>query len=280
MLVDLHNIEDLLSLAYMESLIRNNKKMMNNVNEFIKIVIESCTGESQSGLIWFSEMISNNEFRKGPYTRTSHSSFVSSEYHNLEYQGKLVKNTSYGIISLNYDLLIENSLEKIANDVGYYYTIGNEENDIKKYYMPTKKIDDIGVPFAKLHGSIDKTIVPPTWNKNINKSIMDDWILASKLLSEATHIVFLGYSLPSTDNYVKYLLASSLNNNERLKKITVITKDSDGMTRKRYEPLFSSRMFFHNIDIINFFASVKNTENGIDFDQYDEYLTEYVKEKA
>jgi hypothetical protein len=268
--INLHNIEDLLSIAYMESLIKKNTGMIKRIEEFIKDVIISYSDTDTSGAVMFCEHLINIKLRKGPrFINRNPSNLIPVTYHELLFDGKKYPGSNYSVVSLNYDLLIEKTLEKIVDSLSGFYKVLNEANPIAQYYIPTKDKDTFGIPIAKLHGSVDKFIIPPTWNKTIEKRIKQDWELAKSLLENATHIVFLGYSLPSTDNYIKYLLATSLNNNKRLKNISVITIDADGETKNRYTSLFSMKTHFHNSNIEKFFRIFSSTNNEIDFDNFD-----------
>ena len=97
---------------------------------------------------------------------------------------------------------------------------------------------------AKIHGSVNfidgksYLIVPPTWNKTSEIKIRPIWKMANELLSNSENLVFIGYSLPITDLYVKYLLINGIQNCKNLKKIIVISPDLDGSVKKRYEDFF------------------------------------------
>ena len=236
------------------------------------MVIENYTGQVTNGSCGFANLVTNVGLKRGygPYF-----TIKGREYHKPRYDGKKFKNTEFGIVSLNYDLVIENALSSLASTNGKYYEMSNRHNEIAKYFAASNVRSETGVPMAKLHGSLDKTIIPPTWNKDVNEEIYNDWILASELLKNATHIIFLGYSLPSTDNYIKYLLANSLFDNQRLKRISVITKDADGQTGIRYKSLLNSHLTVHNIDILKFFEAIKNVKTEIDFDEFDEKLSNF-----
>jgi len=58
--------------------------------------------------------------------------------------------------------------------------------------------------------------------------------LAYQLLADATQLRIIGYSLPTADAYVKYLLKSAVIKDPHLKKIDVICRDPDGSVEKRY----------------------------------------------
>lgn len=102
--------------------------------------------------------------------------------------------------------------------------------------MNTNNISEFPV-LAKLHGSINTgTIIPPTWNKGLNHAeIILAWKLAYKLLMQANHIRIIGYSLPETDSYIKYLLRAAVVHAPHLKTIDVLCLDpNDSTIKKRY----------------------------------------------
>ncbi len=138
-------------------------------------------------------------------------------------------NFNYNIISLNYDTVIEECINYLNNfSSGNRLRISRLPSDKEKY--------PCDIYLAKLHGSIDdKTIVPPTWNKSLRSEIRSYWKLASQLLKEANHIRFIGYSLPDSDAYVRYLLKSSITTKQHLKSIDVICYDHDGSVKNRYD---------------------------------------------
>jgi hypothetical protein len=90
------------------------------------------------------------------------------------------------------------------------------------------------IDLFKLHGSISwkrptdsaPHIIPPTWNKSLSKEdheIFDPiWTGASAHISEAERLIFIGYSLPPTDQYFRQFLAYSLAKNEQLRKVIVV----------------------------------------------------------
>jgi hypothetical protein len=80
--------------------------------------------------------------------------------------------------------------------------------------------------------------VPPTWNKARFAELGKTWALAYSLLQNANHLRILGYSLPSTDTNVRYLLTMGLKDTRNLKHIDVICLDPDESARERYRALF------------------------------------------
>ena len=109
--------------------------------------------------------------------------------------------------------------------------------------------------FAKLHGSIDtNSIIPPTWNKGVNKQeILSAWQLAYNSLIDANHLRIIGYSLPTTDTYIKYLLKSAVMKAQHLKSIDIICLDSDGSVKERYENFITFKYYrFANRNVIDY----------------------------
>jgi len=110
-------------------------------------------------------------------------------------------------------------------------------------------------------------LVPPSWDKTEYQDLMRPiWNQAVIELQRATRICIIGYSLPKSDAYFKYLLTLGLAENHGLYKLIVVDKSSvitnfanegnpegDGSTTLygRYtellEDLFQERRFsFHN----------------------------------
>src|SRR5271169_6346674 len=88
-------------------------------------------------------------------------------------------------------------------------------------------------------------IIPPTWNKKLSTSILATWRKAHQLLTDANQVRILGYSLPVTDAYIKYLLKSAGANAANLKRIDILCKDSSGTVQQCYKDFvtFNSMRF-------------------------------------
>ncbi|MBL9088186.1 MAG: SIR2 family protein [Planctomycetia bacterium] len=152
----------------------------------------------------------------------------------VEYDAFGLAQTSYGIVTLNYDCVLETATEILrrhANNVvpSFARSLGRQG------------IDPNRPSLAKLHGCASEpwSIVPMTWNKTIKTEIQSEWRLAFQLLLNASEVRFIGYSLPAGDAYVRYLLKAALRSNRSLRQIDVITLDSDGETLDRYAKLIS-----------------------------------------
>jgi NAD-dependent SIR2 family protein deacetylase len=94
-------------------------------------------------------------------------------------------------------------------------------------------------------------IVPPTWNKvTYSEKLKSVWKSASEEIEQATRLIIIGYSLPETDSFFKYLLALGLSKNESLQEIILINpaQGQEGETlENRYRdfiaPFFDNRNF-------------------------------------
>lgn len=100
--------------------------------------------------------------------------------------------------------------------------------------------------------------VPPSWNKNdyFNKDL---WRLASEKLRNADKIIFIGYSLPQTDMYFKYLLLSSLSHNGF---VEVVDPNIDNVAG-RYLQIFKDRISFKRMSFEEYIASQDNCQHKL-----------------
>lgn len=147
-------------------------------------------------------------------------------------------NTRYSVISLNYDMVVENYADFLSSSFGMP---GGHENFLNtEGYDPTWEKCNL----AKLHGSVHTgDIVPPTWAKGTHPSIVKTWKVANNILKDSNHVRFIGYSLPVADSYLKYLLKSAVIDTPNLKSLDVICMDGDGSVRKRYQEFFALTNF-------------------------------------
>jgi len=79
-------------------------------------------------------------------------------------------------------------------------------------------------------------IVPPTWNKaQYHGELETVWRAAANVLSDAENIFVIGYSLPETDQFFRYLYALGTVGPARLKRFWVI--DPDDRVESRFREL-------------------------------------------
>lgn len=239
--VDFFNIEELLSIIEMNHYLSESES--STLNEDILFFIREVINQK-------TPKIDDKSNIYDVYKRFLMYALGIKKDHNRLY--RLAGGPENSIISLNYDLLIENTLS--------FFNINNAKSNIydRPSFVPfyghnieyendhLNPPDIIEIKIAKLHGSInfkDNLIIPPTWNKTSNEKIKGAWQLAYELLSKTNKIVFIGYSLPQTDSYIKYLLINGIKENKNLKRIEVINpEDEQGITRMRYSTFFDKNL--------------------------------------
>lgn len=81
-------------------------------------------------------------------------------------------------------------------------------------------------------------LVPPTWNKTgYHEELAHVWSKASRELEEAENIFVIGYSLPETDSFFRYLYALGSESETRIKRFWVFNPDPDGTVKSRFDAL-------------------------------------------
>jgi hypothetical protein len=190
------------------------------------------------------------------------------------------------VITFNYDLVLDDALRRVEANPGY--ELNNATYDEIKVGYPA-------VSFLKLHGSTNWAIcgcnhihvlgekatsdpslfrsmprrkcgkpglrlllVPPSWDKSEYSGIMQPvWRKAVEAIQTATRICVIGYSMPETDAFFKFLLTLGLAENDHLYKLVVVdwlqntleqnhTNNIEARWREMLEGVFVSRRFvFH-----------------------------------
>lgn len=78
-------------------------------------------------------------------------------------------------------------------------------------------------------------IVPPSWNKGrAQQDLARVWAKAAEELAQADNIVVIGYSLPETDSFFRYLFALAMDSGTRLQRLWVFNPDDDGAVERRF----------------------------------------------
>lgn len=247
---DLLNIEEILSIMHMGQLLKRDSVAQEFVT-FLSDVIKAYTPEFKTKHTrWPGNVIDYPFFSE---TWSYYSNFVSTLL-NLKVSAVGTQDgprpafaiserakMAYSVITLNYDLILElaeQSIHRISN--------------LECGFCPDSQRELGRVPLAKLHGSVDKeNIVPPTWNKGaVSGDIQAAWSLAAHELTHATHIRILGYSLPVTDSYIKYLLKHAVVSSPHLKSIDVVCLDPTEAVEKNYRSFITYRDFrFQRFDV-------------------------------
>lgn len=259
---DLFNIEEILSILEMRELVGSEKLKKDFVQYIISVIkhFTPAVGNRSGGLPsnWHGFL-----FDGGPLQR-EYGYFVANllglqferEPHaaGAAFYMKLPHPTvSYSVVTLNYDMVLESYARYVEKNHARKYA--NEEEELAFFLG-----DDpagrraMSVPLSKLHGSVDRgVIVPPTWNKALNQDLQASWKLAFRLLSEANHVRVIGYSLPTADAYVKYLLKAAAIRAPHLKSIDVLCRDDSGEVRERYRSFVEfDRFRFVSGDVVDY----------------------------
>jgi hypothetical protein len=257
---NLLNIEELLSIYDMKLFTANSKKKT-IIQTFIKSVISyyqdkflstfKITNRAQNIVATSNSQDYYAVFLLNMFgiETTGHEVYVVGDHNR--YEAKVTgfnKSCNYGIITFNYDTILEKISHGIATRLDYH------DNN----FLNTLVIDDDTIRYCKLHGSIDKgTIIPPTWAKSSFPQVKKDWEDAFTLLKLANDIRIIGFSFPDTDSHVSYLFKSALSENENLKKIDVICLDNNDYIKNKYTSKFCFENFrFKNAGVEDYFGLI------------------------
>lgn len=260
---DLFNIEEILSILEMKESVDADAGERTEFIKYITSVVEACTPplpstpKLESGY-WHHQIFGGDAPWLG-YARFVAEMFNLSYVEatpsgggigTILYQRNPKPTAIYGIITLNYDSVIERVVEFMSKNSRPHGTPLKIETTFGGKYV----FDGSSLPIAKLHGSIETgKIVAPTWNKNLNSDLLPAWREAYNLLRQANHLRILGYSLPTSDAYVKYLLKAAVASAPHLKTIDVICRDWNGDIKRRYEDFISfNGARFANADIYHY----------------------------
>ena len=98
-----------------------------------------------------------------------------------------------------------------------------------------------------LRVTVEPLIVPPTWNKtDYQGALRSVWARAAQELGEAREIFVVGYSLPETDKFFKYLFGLGAIGPSLLRRFEVFDKARDDKVGDRFRALlgpFAQRVF-------------------------------------
>jgi hypothetical protein len=121
------------------------------------------------------------------------------------------------------------------------------ELELSSQFRPTSEdeLRFVTVPvknFLKSKSSENVTaepvLVPPTWNKtDSHRSLSTVWSRAAAELSEAENIIVMGYSMPHSDAFFRYLYALGTVGNATLRRFWVFNPDTSGEVKSRFQAL-------------------------------------------
>jgi hypothetical protein len=267
---DLFNIEEILSILEMKEFIEVNK-LKDEFIQYIRDVITNYTPEFPSmnaprASNWENFLFgSKNKYSPYGYfisailgliyKRENSDSFNTSRTYDFTANISPHSPTKYSILSLNYDLVPETVNKFISSS----YVSKCDLSFEKKEYDPKWNKCHL----VKLHGCVDDgSIVPPTWAKGTHEGIIPIWKNAYKILQDANHIRFIGYSLPTSDSYLKYLLKAAVIDAPHLKSIDVITLDNNEEAKNRYDEFFEFTNYkFKDASVTDYFQELEEIIN-------------------
>lgn len=112
--------------------------------------------------------------------------------------------------------------------------------------FPKRKEDQTG---SILESRGDPDIIPPVFDKRLDKTSSEVWAFALEALRSAKNIIFVGYSLPLTDIYMQYFIRTAIGPNQDLNYIHIFdpavqdrSSDTAKEYQRRYETCFSPQL--------------------------------------
>jgi len=132
--------------------------------------------------------------------------------------------------------------------------------------------------------TVEPVIVPPTWAKGGQSEVLRPvWAKALEALREAGRIFIIGYSMPSTDQFFRYMLALALAANEKLDRVVVVNTSEEA--QKTFQDLFHSefgRRKLKRVDLAIGEYAVRAGNDGLGFElgQFQEGLDQSMIESS
>jgi hypothetical protein len=238
-----------------------------------------------------SEMVEHNTFQSDIY-----------RYFALLLSGKFddsakAQSRANVVITFNYDIVLDNALRRIGYDPDYALenaAFDGERNaqkiELLKLHgstnwaicpppcskiqvMRDEKFTNLAADFRArtcglCNGPLRHLLVPPSWDKSEYREVMRPvWKKAEEALKTAKRICIIGYSMPETDSFFKFLLALGLAENHRLFRFIVVDSTESSGTgktgrsnieqryRRMFEEPFRTRRFdFFGSGFANFLS--------------------------
>jgi hypothetical protein len=254
--IDLNNIESILGILEMSELLhysQNSVPFISIKDDYIELISETI------------ELSMKYDINDSKYItpQGSYQTFINNIKNRLD---------KSAIITFNYDLGVDVSLHNAGIPYEYYLADGDKSFPLLKLHgsinwfeKADKKIaaydlntffrfnsyppnfggsetrpgnlsfvDFVKKSYSNIHTKPIPFIVPPTWNKTMyHRSISNVWRKASECLSNAINIYVIGYSLPESDSFFRFLFSLGTNNTNRVRKFWVVNPDSSVETRFR-----------------------------------------------
>jgi hypothetical protein len=255
--LDLDNLENLFGLLDMEASLKADDETNQIRDDLIYVLVKTLDMTYKIGEPLASDLADlklNLRTKEARLLRKTAGTHPSHRY------GDFIKSLRPhdSILTFNYDTALEDAL--LAEDLAPDYSFQSP------LWVDTERSQLV----LKMHGSVnfaDKgdgstevvdfellreptlvyyqagkpLLVPPTWNKaNPGGPIQAIWSRAWQQLVAASHLVFIGFSLPDSDLFFRYLLASALARNTTLQTVKVL--DPSEVVLERYKSFFSEAL--------------------------------------
>lgn len=142
-----------------------------------------------------------------------------------------------------------------------WISCGDIKRDVFKAIGSTDRLSFLGDGFvfnkdflespdkSELDGKVDKYsdpiqigIIPPTWRKHLTSdAFKNQWRILTKSIANVRRIIFIGYSLPKTDVYLRHYFSLALINNNFVPKVYVWNPDifKPSSVNESYTELFA-----------------------------------------
>jgi hypothetical protein len=119
------------------------------------------------------------------------------------------------------------------------FTFGDKHNATWSILDIGSKISDFGIcSNCKKTVSKEPVIIPPTWNKIVYcQDLPRIWSRAAEVLSTAENIFVIGYSLPESDLFFRYLYALGTSGRTIFRRFWVFNPDPSHVTEERFRIL-------------------------------------------
>ncbi len=271
--IDVPNIEEVLSVLEMASLVKDSHGMpglsARRMKDFIRTVITESTKGVPTEEISdnLSDGLARHIFNDRGGVFSTYGFFAASLFglsvplsaerdnygiptriSNLRFERSSESEYEYSIVTTNYDRV----LQKFEDFINVRQKDPSTRVEfVETYTHEPKPTGGRVVPLLKLHGTVERDphIIPSnditamTWSKNLyQKRTAQVLREAYKAIRSAHFIRIIGYSMPDTDSYLKFLLKASMLNHPNLKTIDVLTLDDDReTTKRRYQALVGEK---------------------------------------
>lgn len=152
------------------------------------------------------------------------------------------------VITFNYDLILDDALLRVRKFPDYCHS-GEESKQpggllflklhgstnwavclhcakpvtfVEKLTRSFSELDAVRCPHCG-RGECQALLIPPSWDKTGHREVMQPvWAAAVKELRRATRICIIGYSMPRSDAFFRYLLTVALAENHQLERLIVV----------------------------------------------------------